>query len=255
VSQVVNHPGVEISSLSGYLSDGKLIQFFRFQSNPKQLEETPVYYLNGEGGELLIGLLQASPTKDLGYPQELVYNGKPIVIDELLGIGGSSVVYKSTISDQEVVVKCFRSEGMRKLEKEVERLREVADLPNVTKLVDVLKESNALILSPVGIPFCATPNPTRPTSLAFAEDFKRLLNVLENVHKKGLVHRDITMQNWFKLRDSNEILLNDWGCAAKQGEQTVYSGNLAFCPNHILDLLRTQGGKHSILLHQVMIWR
>ena len=80
-----------------FLSDGVLIQFFWLQlkNGNWKFEQTPVYYLLNEGGEYLMGLLNTSP-KILGMIPDLTVASKSITIKEVLGLGGSSVVYKGS---------------------------------------------------------------------------------------------------------------------------------------------------------------
>jgi hypothetical protein len=74
--------------ITGFLTDGYLVQFFQFLRGGI-LHEGPVLYLHKDGGRWLTGLLQ-----------QMAYNGlaikidkKPVEVGEYLGHGGSAVVF------------------------------------------------------------------------------------------------------------------------------------------------------------------
>jgi hypothetical protein len=87
--------------VDGFLTDGCLIQFFRLEADRSEelrveLEwtEGPVLRLHSRGGMWLLGLLQDSTVHEL--PEDIVINKEPVVMNQLLGVGGSSVVFRGT---------------------------------------------------------------------------------------------------------------------------------------------------------------
>jgi hypothetical protein len=144
------------SAATGFLTDGRIIQFFRvINSDHYQLEETPVYFLHQIGGLLLLELLCA-PLNWLGLSEtKLTSNGQTILVGDILGIGGTATVYKGAYEEDEVVVKIFRTpKELEFLEREKEVLEKVYNLiPNVPKFVGVSDSGTTLLLSPVGTHF------------------------------------------------------------------------------------------------------
>ncbi len=85
------------SVANGFLTDGCLIQFFRLQKkahNAVEWTESPVLRLHEDGGRWLIGLLTDTIAHDL--PKDIVIDGDQVIMNELLGIGGSAVVYRGS---------------------------------------------------------------------------------------------------------------------------------------------------------------
>jgi len=84
--------------VTGYLSDGRFIQFFRLtrnESNEFTLKETSVMDLSKEGGNYFYGLLNSTPQK-LGFPDISVMVGEEVLtVNNFLGFGASSVVYQT----------------------------------------------------------------------------------------------------------------------------------------------------------------
>ena len=143
----------------GFLSNGKLIQFFKlFTKDEIRLFETPVFYLNNEGGEYLMGLLN-TPLEQLGNQQTLNYSKQEIIIDRVLGVGGSSIVYAAklpSIDIEEVVVKHFRPNHLIRLQPEKENLQLLKNIEYVTQIIGVSDDGGALILKPLGQSFACS---------------------------------------------------------------------------------------------------
>jgi hypothetical protein len=233
--------------VTGFLSDGYLIQFFLLENHNNNLKlwETPVYLLNGEGGEYLIGLLSTVPSQ-LGMQSPLQVNNQEVFLNKVLGLGGSSVVYEGTYNNKTVVVKHFRPNNNNKLISEVNNLKLVEKLgDNVTKHLYTTDDKSALLLSPVGIQLASILDDYKNTNKIVANSFifNNVISILEKVHKIQLVHRDITLSNIFILEKEDSgvksklVFLNDWGCAVPMGVQTTFSGSLQFAPDRVLKLM------------------
>jgi hypothetical protein len=198
-------------SVTGYLSDGKLIQFFRLEQkergSPCTLTESAVMFLSSDGAKAFFGLLHCNP-KDLGYSvPTVVVASKTLILENILGTGASSIVYRGRHEDKAVVVKNFRSISTFRLVSEERNLKTIAPLvPRVPELVAVSDDNQTLILSPIGTPFAITfgdiqdavgPDPA-PKPLITANHFSMLIDILHDVHNNfGLVHRDVAIHNMF----------------------------------------------------------
>ena len=120
--------------------------------------EIPVFYLNSEGGEYLMGLLN-TPLEQLGNQQTLNYSKQEIIIDRVLGVGGSSIVYAAklpSIDIEEVVVKHFRPNHLIRLQPEKENLQLLKNIEYVTQIIGVSDDGGALILKPLGQSFACS---------------------------------------------------------------------------------------------------
>jgi len=80
----------------------------------------------------------------------------------------------------------------------------------------------------------------RHTTLATADDFCQLVDILEKVHKQHrLVHRDVRLSNFFRCQDTGKVFLNDWGCATEEGAKVKFSGALQYAPAGVLKCWRS----------------
>jgi hypothetical protein len=78
--------------VNGFLTNSCLIQFFHLANVEAQLlwMEGPVLYLHDRGDQWLLGLLQDTSAHGV---LAVAIGQEPVAMGELLGIGGSSVVY------------------------------------------------------------------------------------------------------------------------------------------------------------------
>jgi len=251
------------SVVNGFLTDGYLIQFFCLRKLPNGIEwtESPVLWLHADGGKWLLGLLKDTAVH--GLPQDIMIDRDPVIINELLGIGGSAVVYSGQYREETVVVKRFNSadeEGH--LRNEERRLRQVANLvPLVPKLIACDTGQLVLLLSPVGDNFASRlshftyPNihdAGHQTTVATADDFCQLVNILEKVHKDyKLVHRDVRLSNFFRCLDTGTVFLNDWGCATEVGVKVKFSGALQYAPDGVLECWRLNQAYEPAFAHDL----
>ncbi|KAL6076298.1 SAM domain (Sterile alpha motif) domain containing protein, variant 2 [Balamuthia mandrillaris] len=246
------------SVVNGFLTDGCLIQFFRLQklSTTDQWTESPILHLHSDGGKWLLGLLQSNKAAH-GLPEDIVIDEEPVIMNELLGIGGSAVVYSGQYKGDTVVVKRFNSaDNLYYLQNEKRCLEEVQDLvPSVPTLVADDEEQLVLLLSPVGGHFasrlshCTNHN---TTMLAMADDFCQLVDILEQVHHNyGLVHRDVRLSNCFRHLDTGTVFLNDWGCATKVGKKVKFSGALQYAPEHVVQCWHLNKTYESTFAHDL----
>lgn len=67
-----------------------------------------------------------------------------------------------------------------------------------------------------------------------------LVQILENVHTLGIVHRDISPQNVFVVLENGRprhVFLGDFGCAVSMDESHVYEGSVVTAADEVLTLL------------------
>lgn len=85
---------------------------------------------------------------------DLTIKKKSLIVDEYLGRGTTSTVYKGTWKEKSVVVKDFRSEYSYLIQREIDNLEIVAKFGgSVPKVESVVDQGCALITVPVGIHF------------------------------------------------------------------------------------------------------
>jgi hypothetical protein len=220
-------------SVTGFLTDGKLIQFFRLRwggsarrhVDSLELDATRVLYLATEGADALAALL-ALPDF-VGLPPDTLWIGDGEVrFERVLGSGASAMVCAGTYKGEEVVVKKFHGLGAADegqedpMQMEMLVLGELKELAGsrfacVPKLVASDQMRRVLVEWPVGIRFVATlhelrmvqgtPQPVDWTQVGCLDEplpltatqFCQLVDILEKCHAKGFVHRDITFSNFY----------------------------------------------------------
>ena len=208
-------------NVTGFLTDGKSIEFFRLSFEPnRRFLSTPTYSLATEGADALVSLLKAS-CEMLGLPPRSVMirgddqqEGRAVELEHGLGRGTSAVVYAGGIGGEKVVVKCFKEpESMEVESAMLERLRGSA----VPRLIG--RGDRVLVESPIGHPFAASPQAIlesshlpRPAGLtdedkpvcATVDDIRQLIDILQEAHARGVVHRDLNFSNMFLDRSNNK---------------------------------------------------
>jgi hypothetical protein len=261
------------ASATGWLSDGKHIQFFRliaedFLFSKITFEESPHMLLAGEGGRAFLGMLRA-PLSALGYILPDLNGqgfGKDVQILSVLGIGSTSTVYavrdKANPDAKAIVVaKDFLPNQKDRLSVEVANLKRLATLKGqVTELVcEPPDEASVLFLHPVGVPFIHRSRDFTHfyksvhkseerlklallTSLHFAD----IVDTVMKMHMLGFVHRDLTLTNIFDKAYKNEdrkAFVNDVGYGVEAGAVVPFAGALRHAPLGILAALKAEEEK------------
>jgi serine/threonine protein kinase len=114
----------------------------------------------------------------------------------------------------------FERDLLLKFEKE--------NVKNVPTVIDFIEnvQFNALIIAPIG-------NSVLPCSISVDVTpimIVSILNVLQQVHELGWVHRDVKPDNIYVDRRNNEnIILSDWSSAAKINIDCKWTGTTLFC--------------------------
>lgn len=195
------------NTATGFLTDSYIIQFIRvtiLRSVARvdyTCDVTQSYILHRAGtntepcgGDWLHTLLSQDPAV-LGCPtMELVVDGSIVEIKSYLGEGSSSVVWLGRHKECDVVVKIFRTGHESDLKAEIGNLNTVKNIKGVIKCIGSDHKS-ILLLSPVGTPFSS--HGQGETLLPSAEHFCQLLSILCSAHNLGLLHRDLSLSNFF----------------------------------------------------------
>src|ERR1044072_1785145 len=169
-----------------------------------------------------------SPIINLAFaPENLV--GATIderyLIERELGQGGMSQVYVALdlkLKRQAVVIKILSealvhdSYARQKFEQEVEALLRI-DHPGVVRVLDVgkLPDERPYIVMPYVDGETLRPQiPAEGMNLnRVASILKQMGAALEHVHEKGIFHRDLKPENIMIKRDSDSVVLLDFGIA------------------------------------------
>mmetsp|Transcript_15453 Transcript_15453/g.22689 ORF Transcript_15453/g.22689 Transcript_15453/m.22689 type:complete len:540 (+) Transcript_15453:114-1733(+) len=213
-----------------FLTDGYRFQFFRCSRNQHgeefSFEQSSVY--GGEHGwQIFFGLL-TSAVEDLGFVSFDVPNWQLL---DGLGRGRFSSVYscRSITTNEMCVTKIFRGDakGLAIAERNILTDLNVINAWNipVCRELHVFEDFNALIITPLGTSVlpCTVHTYISPRMIV------TLLEVIQSVHNRGWIHRDIKPDNiYFDKDDTTRIVLNDWSSAVKRGTECDFVGTRIF---------------------------
>ena len=154
-------------------------------------------------------------------------------IEEIVGVGGMSVVYKAhdEIDDRTVAVKILKEELLQNEEfrrrfKNESKAIAVMDHPNIVKVYDVGFGDRVQYIVEEYIDGIALKEYIERQGVLPWKDAlyfaTQILRALQHAHDKGIVHRDIKPQNIMLLQDGT-IKVTDFGIArfARSEQRTV----------------------------------
>ena len=157
--------------------------------------------------------------EELGYVPVCV---RGYQMGEILGSGAHSIVYEATCDNEKdglVAVKVFKRKTGDSCANEELVLKQLGNnipstispfIPQVVcRSTTVRSKFSVLVLKPVGQKVV----PLRGGSRLGRKHFVQLVDAVEYSHSKGIAHRDIKPENIFLVADTDNVLLNDWGCA------------------------------------------
>jgi len=190
----------------------------------------PINYMSA--GLTSICDMLASDTSGLGWNlPEVKYQGQSVELRKVLGHGGFSVVYQGKLGDRDVVVKHFRKQVTEPLlphitkhrDTEIVMLQKAANqgISGVTKFIGLSMDKQAILVVPIGVHFARSTNDiiqvmtTSDPSYRFctAKNLCEVVDILENLHKNKIVHRDVRVANFFWDPHTEKAFINDFGAA------------------------------------------
>eukprot|EP01059_Diplonema_ambulator_P037563 TRINITY_DN99_c0_g1_i2.p1 TRINITY_DN99_c0_g1~~TRINITY_DN99_c0_g1_i2.p1 ORF type:complete len:659 (+),score=90.46 TRINITY_DN99_c0_g1_i2:50-2026(+) len=187
----------------------------------------------------LVAFVKATPRK-LGAPCVYTVGENKFVAGRQLGRGRSGTVYEVCAEegewatkemDRELVLKMF-TDGSE-LAREVETLKELANVQGVTSVVAHDAKSFFIVLRPRGRHFSTAKDTNGRFKVNHA---KQLYDVLRAVHNAGYVHRDVRPTNFYLL-DGEKVVLGDWVDAVPLGETVGHAGvRLAYLPPQLREV-------------------
>ena len=136
-------------------------------------------------------------------PQPIPCNGLQYDYTSYLGAGASSSVLCYYQGNESVAVKFYDGVAMDILERESEILRKLEGVNGVPKIV--LRGENHLVITPVG---------RKLHSSDFSADLlQKYIQVVKDIHQKGVLHMDLRLPNLMLQDDGKTPLIVDFGFA------------------------------------------
>jgi serine/threonine protein kinase len=171
-----------------------------------------------------------------------------VVLHRHIGRGSTGSTYLGTCMDlnKEVAVKVMYDEGLsRQQQKRIRREAKFLNRlhhPNVCKLYGEVEASGHLCLVMEycsGGDMCDLINRNGPLTEQKARHlFGQLLSAVQYIHSKGIIHRDIKLDNLFLDAEHKRLVLGDFGLASKfspQKKTKEYVGSLNYVAPEVLE--------------------
>lgn len=229
------------------LTDGYRWQFFKIIRTERsyQYQQSTVYH-GLSGWRHFLGMI-CSPLPDLGAatPDVNVNGLEKISLECVLGVGNSSVVYRSKIScngdaeedEEDALVKVYHDQMLTSRQAEYAALVHLlaAGVQGVPRVVlgglgvssypdpSTMVKENILVVQPVGHPVL----PVKGGRSVQKDHLMQLIFILKHAHQSGLQHRDVKPDNIYLFGES--LILNDWGSACGLEEEDSFQGTPGFC--------------------------
>ena len=130
-------------------------------------------------------------------------------IGDFLGTGNFSSVYRGVFHGQEVAIKVFTRESAEN-EREVQVLEMIRGCPNCVQLVHASEDYPLMVIDFIdSIPQREFENTL--TIDGMRNIIRSILIGLKSVHSKGIVHRDLKLDNVMVSPDFSKATIVDWG--------------------------------------------
>lgn len=151
---------------------------------------------------------------------------------EKLGQGHFSEVYEGVYKNEfPVAIKVIERGSDHLISTEIQLLQDLRGLPHIVQLYEVIHKENTVLVFEL-VKSLDTDDffdELTPKRLKFC--LKALCTALQAAHRKGVVHRDIKLENVMISEDFSDLKVIDWGCGTyitdsmspKAGSRTVRS--------------------------------
>lgn len=173
--------------------------------------------------------------------EKLILNGQELVVGEQLGKGAHGVVYRTSYSGKNIAAKVATPDHKKDLIKEAIILEHLKRTAGILESQGIFEDSigNTVLLM----------EEARPVSgLDFNKDFAiKLVKTLSEIHKKGIGHNDLKIDNVLVDKNKNPIVI-DFGRAYQiKNSPSVLKKDLGDLWTILLVLKAKAGGMHLIL--------
>lgn len=165
---------------------------------------------------------------------------------ECLGFGHFSHVYEGTYKKKyPAAIKVIERGSEKLVEKEVNLLKELKNLPHIIKLYDVINAENTLLVFELlkGISVQEFFDGVTIDRLRFV--LQCILEALEGAHSHNIVHRDVKLGNILISPDWNDVKLIDWGCGSVIRDQMSSKAGSRTCRSPEMLLGFEEYGTHG----------
>ncbi|KAJ4891050.1 Protein kinase superfamily protein [Raphanus sativus] len=200
---------------------------------------------------------------------DVLVDAKEVSIEELIGEGSSSKVYKGLFRKvQPVSVRIFLPEGAsavsieqkRKFQREVLLLSKIQH-ENIVQFVGACIHPKLMIVTELmegntlhKFMLSVRPNPLDlKLSISFALDIAR---GMEFLNANGIIHRDLKPSNMLLTRDQKHVKLADFGLAREEtkGFMTCEAGTYRWMAPEIFSHEALQVGEKKLYDHKVDVY-
>ncbi|EGO04146.1 hypothetical protein SERLA73DRAFT_173563 [Serpula lacrymans var. lacrymans S7.3] len=142
--------------------------------------------------------------------KKITYRDALLCLMELISDSNGCKVYRGKMDNKDVVAKVMsggEAKERMKVEKDIyDRLLDMqgSSIPQCYGLFECLGSSYILVLSHCG-------DPLEAFSTLHKADKLQLMNILINIHKRGVIHNDVEPRNVVRGRQRNQLSLIDFG--------------------------------------------
>lgn len=177
--------------------------------------------------------------------QKMLFDGRYLLMDDVLGEGTSAKVYRAVDmeTDKEVAIKIFNREQLldeeakRQFDHEVKAFALLDTHPNIVSYYGgSMREDCRYIVMELAVGETLMHYMNRQGGILPVDEalsyFSQILNALSHAHSKGIVHRDVKPQN-VRLIEGGLVKLVDFGIALIPGFENTPTGKAVGTVNYI----------------------
>ncbi|EGG24382.1 hypothetical protein DFA_06532 [Cavenderia fasciculata] len=150
--------------------------------------------------------------------------------------GMSSRVFSALVDGKSYFIKIYKKPHFKSNEEK--RLQSLKDFNGVPKIIRSSGDSSKwMVMSPLGSVI--------NTSIAF-KNWGKIIQILLDVHKNNIIHRDIGPSNIILSNESKEPILIDWSSSVLfSGNPSPYEGCYYTASNNVLISMVKSNGTHT----------